>query len=272
MAIGYNISVRKTAEEDWTYRKDAGESYSEATGERHEENFQGPLDELKAKAVAAVGAADATEAVTAEVRKVSANYGELRVTTELYRRPGAADDDDGGEDEPDDGSEGAELGSEEEPVYSGGQSTVPVSILCHPKFAELPERELRALKAMMDGQDEHSLLVDDEGNATGGKRIKDMITSEAGRKAMGYIRKHVYEWNEPHAEATARWKSRSNRYTVNDIVATVPGSVMKTPQGYNWRVANVGVEEQGGVTWQTATFVLSGPGGWDEYLYQGSGS
>lgn len=269
MAKMINLSVVENPEKRLTLQRRAADGYSESTGERETTSYTGPWAAvLEFAAVQVAGAADAWQ-VVAEVERQEGMIGTLTVTRERFSV--AAGGDDEGEDDGDEGEAGeAPLGSEENPVYTSSSTLVANCILLHPKFSELKERELRALKAMIDGQDENSLLSEDEVSATGGRRIKDMITSEAGRKAMEYIRKGVTQWPEVQTQVTARWRGRTNRYTMRQIVASAPGSI-STPDGCNWRVDGVGTEDQGSTVWQTVTLTLSGPGGWDEWLYK-SGS
>lgn len=260
MAQYINFETAEHVERSVARRISAGDGYTEATGNRETVMRTGPWAVELAALNALVGG-NGIE-VTAELERLPGGIGELRITREVYKKP-----DEAGEDEEEDGgdSEG-DVGTEDYPSYSSGGTLVPVSILCHPKFADLNEKELRALKAMLDGQDENSLLSDDDTNATAGKRIKDMISSDAGKKAMEYIRKGVKEWPETHTQVTARWKGRSNKYNLRSIVNSVPGGI-NTPSGCNWRVDGVGTDKQGNEVWQTATFTLSGAGGWDKYLY-----
>ena len=265
MAQYINFETAEHVERSVVRRISAGDGFTEATGNRETVMRTGPWAVELAALNALVGG-NGIE-VTAELERLPGGIGELRITREVYKKPDEAGE---GEEEGG-GSSGTEapLGSEDNPSFSSNGTLVPVSILCHPKFKDLGERELRALKAMLDGQDENSLLSDDDSNATAGKRIKDMITSDAGKKAMKHIRQGRKEWVETHTQVTLRWKGRSNKYTLRSIESSVPG--VTTPSGCDWRVDGVGTDEQGGERWQTATLTLSGEGGWDKDLY-GSGS
>lgn len=260
MAQYINFETAEHVERSVARRISAGDGYTEATGNRETVMRTGPWAVELAALNALVGG-NGIE-VTAELERLPGGIGELRITREVYKKPDEAGED---EEEGGDDTEG-DVGTEDYPSYSSGGTLVPVSILCHPKFAGLDAKELRALKAMLDGQDENSLLSDDDTSATAGKRIKDMISSDAGKKAMEYIRKGVKEWPEIHTQVTARWKGRSNKYSLRSIVGSVPGGI-NTPSGCNWRVDGVGTDKQGNEVWQTATFTLSGAGGWDDYLY-----
>ena len=267
MAQYINIETREHVERSVARRISAGDGYTEATGNRETVMRTGPWA-VELAALNALEGGNGIE-VTAELERLPGGIGELRITREEYKQPAATEEDE--EDEEGGGSSGTEapLGSEDNPSFSSNGTLVPVSILCHPKFKDLEEKELRALKAMLDGQDENNVLSDDDSNATAGTRIKDMIKSDAGKKAMKHIRQGRKEWVETHTQVTLRWKGRSNKYTLRSIVGQVPG--VTTPSGCNWRVDGVGTDEQGGERWQTVTLTLSGEGGWDKDLY-GSGS
>lgn len=263
MAQYINFETAEHVERSVARRISAGDGYTEATGNRETVMRTGPWAVELAALNALVGG-NGIE-VTAELERLPGGIGELRITREVYKKPAATEEDEeGGGD-----GEDAPLGTEDNPSFSSNGTLVPVSILCHPKFKDLSEKEQRALKAMLDGQDENSLLSDDDSNATAGKRIKDMIRSDAGKKAMKHIRQGRKEWVETHTQVTLRWKGRSNKYTLRSIESSVPG--VTTPSGCDWRVDGVGTDEQGGERWQTATLTLSGEGGWDKDLY-GSGS
>lgn len=259
MAQYINFETAEHVERSVARRISAGDGFTEATGNRETVMRTGPWAVELAALNALVGG-NGIE-VTAELERLPGGIGELRITREEYKQPAATEE----EEEGGGGSAEAPLGTEDNPSFSSNGTLVPVSILCHPKFKDLSEKELRALKAMLDGQDENSLLSDDDSNATAGKRIKDMITSDAGKKAMKHIRQGRKEWVETHTQVTLRWKASSNKYTLRSIVSHVSG--VTTPSGCNWRVDGVGTDEQGGERWQTATLTLSGDGGWDKDLY-----
>ncbi len=267
MAQYINIETREHVEKHISMEAKPGKSYTESTGIRETTKYTGTWAEMLALVTKKLSDGGWIYQINCELERLESGLGELTVTTEEFQLPDAG----GGGEEGEGGSSGTEapLGTEDNPSFSSNGSLVPVSILCHPKFKDLGENELRALKAMLDGQDENSLLSDDDSNATAGKRIKDMITSDAGKKAMRFIRKGLKEWVETHTQVTLRWKGRSNKYTLRSIVSHVSG--VTTPSGCNWRVDGVGTDEQGGERWQTATLTLSGEGGWDKDLY-GSGS
>ncbi len=264
--VTINFTVREAAERQRAWRSAPGKEYSEATGERETIKYTGPWSELVALAQQAIDASEDSQDTTCELDRQEGGVCELRVTVEDYSKPSAgAGGEDEGEEGPDTPTEDT-LGTQDNPTYTMSSCLVQVPILVHPKFADIAGLELRALKAMLDGQDEYALLDDDAG--TGGKRIIDCITSDAGKKAAKYINKGIYYWNDVSTEATARWKGGSNSYTTGTI-ETPPGG-FRAGQGRNWLCSGSGVEKNGGEVWNTASFRMSGPAGWDTYLYSNS--
>lgn len=275
MAEYINIAPREHVEKRITMEAKAGEGYTESTGNREAIKYTGTWGDMLAHATLQMDASGGQAQVTCELERLEGGMGELTITKETYRKPegsgGAGESGDEGGGGQTGGQTGGELGSEENPTYTSSCTLMPVSILTHHKFANLAPEELRALKAMIDGQDENNALSDDAAGATGSKRIIDMIKSPAALVAADYIRRGVTQYAEPVVQVTARWKARVNKYTAGAIIASVPGGIIQTPAGRNWRVEGTGTDKQGSTVWQTATFALSGQDGWDEYLY-GSGS
>ena len=87
----------------------------------------------------------------------------------------------------------------------------------------------------------------------------------AARLAANYYYKGQYKYMAAHAEATARWQGGGNVFTAGKI-ETPPGNV-STPAGCHWLCTGTGKEKNGKEVVHTATFMLSAPGGWDEYIY-----
>lgn len=257
MAEYINIAPREHVEKRISMEAKPSDAYSVSTGSKETTKYTGTWADMLAQATGLIGTGGGNVQVTCELERLEGGIGELTVTREIFRMSEDSEDED----------DSAELGSEENPTYTSSCTLMPVSILTHPKFAELDKTELRALKAMIDGQDENNALSDDAAGSPGSKRIIDMIESEAALVAADYIRRGVTQYAEPVVQVTARWKARSNKYTPGDIIASVPGSIITTPTGRNWRVEGTGTEKQGSTVWQTATFALSGAAGWDAYLY-----
>lgn len=267
MAVHVNIAAREHVEMRLTLESKAGSKYTESTGRRESVKYTGPWDEMMAMATDALSEGGSGVQVSCDLERVEGEIGELTITREEYRVPAG---DEPGEDEPESPGGESELGTEAAPCYSMSSTLVQVCILAHPKFAGMGDLERRALKAMIDGQDENSLLDEDaESGATAYKRIKDCIKSDVAKKAFSYISRGIVSWNDISTEATARWKGNSNKYTPGEIVQTVPGG-FSAGAGRNWLCSGAGKEKNGNETWCTASFRLSGVGGWDPYLYSDS--
>lgn len=263
MAEYINIEPRETVERRVRMEAKPAAAYTVATGSSETVKYTGLWDDLQAMALVFLTEGGKETQVTCELERLEGGIAELTVTRERFEKQAPTTGDEGGGESEEPGNE---VGTEDKPSYSSSGTLIPVSILCHPQFADLPEVELRALKAMLDGQDEYSVLSTEEDGPTGGRRIKDIIITDSGKMAMKYIRRGVREWVETHVQMTARWRGNTNRYRLREILSSVPGGI-STPADCNWRVDGVGVDKQGDTVWQTATFTLSSPGGWDDFLY-----
>lgn len=267
MARYQHFEVAEHEERSVSRRIAAGEKYTEATGNRETVKYTGRWADMVALMESQTGGGSVE--VSCDLERLGGGIGELRITRETYRIPS---NNEGGEGEPGGGGGGegntVPGESEADPVCTVRSSLVQVCILAHPKFVGMPEWERRALKAMIDGQDENSLIEGDESGPDGApvmKRIKDCIASEAGLKAFDFISRGVVFWNDVSVEASLRWKGRANKYAAGQIVGSIPG--ITAAEGRTWLCSGVGTEQTGSVTWSTASFRLSGPGGWDEFLY-----
>lgn len=256
--VYYNIALRETVGRELRRTRAQAEAYTSATGYSKVTPYVGRWEEVVALMDEICSAPADAYAVTCEATGIEAGLAELRVTEEEYERPSG---DEGGEQED-------EIGTEGQPAYSGSTSASMEPLLTHPMFESIDDEsdEMRALKAVIDGHDECELISDEKSSA-GTRRIKDLITSAAGRKALKFLRKGIMNYYCPRSEVTARWRGASNPYTVGAIISQPPGSVVKTPSGYNWMVTSVGTDKQGDEVWQSASFQLSSPGGWNRELY-----
>lgn len=249
-----NIAAREHVEKRLTLEAKAGEGYTVSLGRTRVEKYTGLWAEMLAMAEGAIDGGGRGTRVVCEVERLAAGLAELTVTHEYF---GLADgEEDSG------GDTGGTGGATEGETYTMSSTLVQVSILAHPKFKDIGETELRALKAMIDGHDEKEIFEE------GGLAIplKDFISSPAALVAMDYIRRGVFYYLEPSVEATARWKGSSNSYTVGEIVEVAPGGFQSGAER-NWICTGAGKERSGGVTYSTASFRLSAKGGWDRYLY-----
>ena len=263
MAEYINIAPREHVEKRITMEAKPGDAYSESTGNKETTKYTGTWEDMLALATQKLGAVSSSVQVTCELERLEGGIGELTVTRETFKQGDAGD-----EDEPEEPEMEQELGSEGAPCYTSSSSLVQVCILAHPKFAGMGDLERRALKAMIDGQDECSYL-DDGSSESGTRRIIDCIKSDAARKAFSYISRGVTSYYDVSTETTARWKGRSNKYTAGTVVNSAPGGFTSGP-GRNFLCSGTGVEKTGKETWCSASFRMSSAGGWDEYLYSGN--
>lgn len=263
MAEHINIAPREHVEKRITMEAKPGEAYSESTGRKETTKYTGAWADMLTQATDLIGGGGGSVQVTCELERLEGGIGELTVTRETYRQPDATE-----EEEPEEPETEQELGSEGAPCYTSSSSLVQVCILAHPKFAAMGDLERRALKAMIDGQDEYSYL-EDSTSSSGTRRIIDCIKSDTAKKAFSYISKGVTSYYDVSTETTARWKGRSNKYTAGTVVNNAPGGFSSGP-GRNFLCSGTGVEKTGKETWCSASFRMSSAGGWDEYLYSGN--
>lgn len=263
MAEYINIAPREHVEKRITMEAKPGDAYSESTGRKETTKYTGTWADMLTKATDLIGDGGGSVQVTCELERLEGGIGELTVTHETYRQPDATE-----EEEPEEPETEQELGSEGAPCYTSSSSLVQVCILAHPKFAAMGDLERRALKAMIDGQDEYSYL-EDSTSSSGTRRIIDCIKSDAAKKAFSYISKGVTSYYDVSTETTARWKGRSNKYTAGTIVETAPGG-FQSGADRNFLCSGTGVEKTGKETWSSASFRMSSAGGWDDYLYSGN--
>ena len=263
MAEHINIAPREHVEKRITMEAKPGDAYSESTGRKETTKYTGAWADMLTQATDLIGGGGGSVQVTCELERLEGGIGELTVTRETYRQPDATE-----EEEPEEPETEQELGSEGAPCYTSSSSLVQVCILAHPKFAAMGDLERRALKAMIDGQDEYSYL-EDSTSSSGTRRIIDCIKSNTAKKAFSYISKGVTSYYDVSTETTARWKGRSNKYTAGTVVNNAPGGFSSGP-GRNFLCSGTGVEKTGKETWCSASFRMSSAGGWDEYLYSGN--
>lgn len=263
MAEHINIAPREHVEKRITMEAKPGDAYSESTGRKETTKYTGAWADMLTQATDLIGGGGGSVQVTCELERLEGGIGELTVTRETYRQPDATE-----EEEPEQPETEQELGSEGAPCYTSSSSLVQVCILAHPKFAAMGDLERRALKAMIDGQDEYSYL-EDSTSSSGTRRIIDCIKSDTAKKAFSYISKGVTSYYDVSTETTARWKGRSNKYTAGTVVDNAPGGFSSGP-GRNFLCSGTGVEKTGKETWCSASFRMSSAGGWDDYLYSGN--
>lgn len=234
------------------------EDFSESTGNRTVSVYNGPYAALVAKAQELYkSGASATAKITYEVTQTESFMGELRITTESFRKP---DDDESSDNNNDDAGD---------PTYTMSAKETDEDILAHPKFQSLSTDELRALRALMNGMDDKDTLKD--GNGKSLREIGNMLKSDAAKQAARLIRAGARKYKGFTATVTAEWNGMgSHGYRIGKI-CTPPGGIASVlgsaKDGRNWLCVGLGAEKKGDSKKMTATFMLSGPGGWPTYLY-----
>lgn len=264
MSLHHHITLAEHQEKSISWTREAAEKYTESAGYRETSKFTAAWEELKAYAAEQTGGSRNAWRITADLQRLGGDMGELRLTKEQFRQPTI--DEGGGEEG---GEEGGESGgadnTQDAPSYTSQSNTVAVSILAHPKFENIGELERRALKAMMDGQDEKSFIKNDL-SPTGFSKIKDLILDTSKGSAYWYISRGIFQYLDVSTEVTARWKGGSNNYTAGTI-ANPPGG-FRAGADRNFLCTGSGQERQGNERWNSASFRMSGAGGWDKNLYK----
>lgn len=262
MAVYVNFVPREHESRRLSMESGPAELFTEATGYSDVRKFSGRWDAMLEEAERMLTDHAEHERVRVELERMGGEVCELTVTLERFRVASGGGGEAGGGDG---GSGAAELGSEADPCFSSSSQLVEVHLLSHPKFAGLTDLERRALKAMIDGMDECALISMPE-SPTEKRMLRDCISTEAGWKAFERVSKGVTAYLELAMEVTARWKGRNNKYTPGTIVSSPPGG-FNVPQGRDFLVSGGGCEKNGKEAWSSASFRMSGPDGWDDYLY-----
>lgn len=254
MAKNVNFNVREHEERRLSYERAAAEGYSEATGYRETEKHTGPWLALVEMFEALAGEAASAEALSLELERLGGAVGELTITRTAYKKPEG------------EGEEGGELGTAENPAYTCNFTMQPAPLLTHPRYASISKADAQLIKEIENGTSMYTVV-----NYAGQDmelRVAVSRLSGPAEEAARYYWKGVTQYFAVQAEATARWKGGGNAYSIG-TVCTPPGSVVNTPSGCNWLCTAKGKEQNGEEIWNTATFLLSAPGGWDPNLYGG---
>ena len=248
MAKYYNITLRENETRRYSIGRPQAARYSVATGKKEVVVYTGLWAEVLEKA-AEIAATPADEwGVVCDCERQGGSVGVLTVTRTEYRA--AAED--------------AELGSAENPVYTTSFSVQAEPLLSHPRYFEtVSAADAELLRELEQGAPLLSNVV------YAGKACKLRVAlgrlSGMAAEVRDYYMRGVTEYYEVYGEATAKWKGEARSYTVGEI-CTPPGSP-GTPSGREWLCVGVGTEKNGTEVWYTATFRLSGRGGWDKKLY-----
>lgn len=171
-----------------------------------------------------------------------------------------------------------EIDGRNEPAYKLSTQTVNVSILLHPRFATIPEKEKVLLKAYLDGTppdakislSESSLAIkaNEQSTLTLLAAMKKHIQSDAGKKLFTKIKAGVKEYRE----ARLTWTETAYSATLKSRAAQIgkidrpPGN----PPAGSWLLEKIDAEKtRSANAWRiTTTWQCAAPGAaWDKDLY-----
>lgn len=259
MITSYNIELQEQV--DYTLSKSlpiiAGADLYRATGETEEKHWTGPWSEVKAQ-YDSLEYSNFKRLRATLKRTADGDFGELSAVWSMY--------------EAGDGSTG-EAGEETEqpgesrdcPEYDLQVQTVAEPLLTHPKWVGLSDDKMTALKMVMDGYKRtESFQLEDGTHSTIYEVLKDISPAALLRKVL----QGVTAYNSPHIVLTVRYRSDivPAIVTVGTIVSEVPGG-FATPSGRNWYFHGPSWTMKGSELWVTEVYELSGPGGWDDFIY-----
>lgn len=249
MAVQINLEVREHEDRRVSLTRAQLAGYTEATGLRVTEKYTGPWAAMLERTLALAAESATEEALSLDLERHGGEVGELTVTRTEYRQPS--------------GGEEAELGTAANPVYTSSSSVTEEPLLAHPKFSGVTAEDAELLHELESGTTLQTVVAY-KGKLMPLRKALGQLTGQA-RLAANYYYKGKNKYMAAHAEATARWTGGGNHFTAGKI-ETPPGNV-STPAGCNWLCTGTGKEKNGKEVVHTATFMLSAPGGWDEYLY-----
>lgn len=251
----YNIGTREQVEHTLTRTAPvlSGADIYRSTGRTEERHWSGPWEALREMMEGLEASATARLSATL-TRVADGEMGELAATWSYYEA-GAG----GGEGEKAPGSD------REHPEYDMAVQTVQEPILTHPKWQSLGEDTLAAMKMVMDGY-----RMDEVVTLSNGKKstLYEVLKGTQPKELLQCLLKGVTAYNSPHVVLTVRYKSDvvPAIATVGTIVGSVPGS-FATPAGRNWYFHGPSWTMKGAELWVTEVYELSGPGGWDAFIY-----
>lgn len=254
----YNITTQEGL--DYTLSRSApvitGADLYRSTGETEEKHWTGPWAEMLAMYHALEASYYRRLRATLK-RAGDGDFGELTATWSLYTDGAGQTGESGAEQQPGE--------SRDCPEYDLQLQTVAEPILTHYKWAGMSDDTLLALKMLMDGYKRDEPLVLEDGTRT---TIYEQLKGIAYPERLQLILKGVTSYNCPHAVLTVRYKADAVPAiaTVGTIVEDVPGG-FATPAGRNWYFHGPSWVMKGAELWVTEVYELSGPGGWDAFIY-----
>lgn len=253
----YNITLQEQVA--MSHRRQApiiyGEDLYKATGESRSQEWSGPWEDILAK-MGALPASLVERLDATATRAADGNFGTLRATWTLYESAAGSD----GEAQPP-GS------NRSNPQYEVQTSAVQEPILTHPKLAYLPLNYLKALKMLMDGYTLDDKLYDEghQAEVTLQTLLDQIPTPQITKLVMQGCTHYV----SPQVVVTARYTAPAvpQFATLCSIVDKVPGPFPAPAGGRNWLFEGPSVSVDGSQIMVSETYRLSGPGGWNEFLY-----
>lgn len=257
----YNITSQEQV--DYTRSKQvpviAGADLYRATGETEERHWTGPWDDMLALYNALTYSH--TRRLHATLRRVAdGDFAELSATWTLYTTGDGQTGEDGEKKQPGE--------SRDCPEYDLQTSTVQEPILTHPKWAGLLDEQLEALKMVMDGYKRTTPFeYESEGNKVQ-STLYDVLKPLSPKELLQSILRGVTHYNAPHSILTVRYRATEVPAiaTTGTIVDSVPGG-FATPSGRNWYFHGPSWQMKGSELWVTEVYELSGPGGWNRFIY-----
>ncbi len=260
----YNITTQEQV--DYTLSKQvpiiAGADLYRATGETEERHWSGPWDDMLA--LYKTLSYSNTRRLRATLQRVAdGDFAELSATWTLYSTgDGQTGGTGGAEDEKKPGED------RDHPEYDLQTSTVQEPILTHPKWASLEDAILEALKMVMDGYKRTTPFEIEINGKKEKSTLYDVLKPLKPKELLQCIIKGVTHYNAPHSILTVRYRATEVPYisTTGSIVASVPGG-FATPSGRDWYFHGPSWQMKGSELWVTEVYELSGPGGWNKFIY-----
>ena len=222
-----------------------------------EETWEGTWAEMSAYADRQSAAGGDLWNITATVTRKAGDFAECRVRRQAM-----------------DGKEEEEFempgSTRESPQYSLSVTCVPQPILTHTLAESYSGETLDALKRLVNGGCMGSLVdVTKDGHPLQQKTIRSILGDD-NSKLIEKIKKGVTSFYSPQIVLQARYKVTDPgtiNYQKACTIAAPPGP-FESPSGkFNWLCMGTSVEGSG-KEWQvTDSYMLSGPDGWDEDIY-----
>jgi hypothetical protein len=147
-------------------------------------------------------------------------------------------------------------------TYSMGLSLSEEPLLSHPRYKDLPEAEVEALKAIAGGKDK-----DDAGAP-----LKDKVQSDLGKEALAKIQRGQVSYYSPKVTWRESWvrDKAAGAAELNKIggIDTPSGPAPELAQGRNWLRNGVTQTQEGASFRIEVEWLASDRGGWDPDIYQ----